>query len=127
MSIRHLSRSKKKSVGHSGVRSIYCDVCGEPIELEKGRVEWVFPKDSASEPPPIGLHIVHIPSPEDPTFGCMYDKQRARREGYNLLWYPLADLLGRDGLMRLLKLHEEGLLSDRDTVHLVRRLHSGRR
>jgi hypothetical protein len=102
-------------------------VCGEPIELEKGRVEWEVPKASASEPPPIRLHIVHIPSPEDRDDGCMYDKRRAQREGHHLLWCPLTKVLGYDGLMFLMEQLEDGLLSVEDALRLFRRLHCGRR
>jgi hypothetical protein len=124
VNIRDLSRSKKR-VGDSGVRSIYCDECGEPIEPELGRVEWLLPKDG--DPPSIGLHIVHMASREDRDDGCLYDRREVERNGNDLQWRFFTDFLGRKGRMLLKKLRREGLLSVRDAERLARRFHRGRR
>ena len=102
-----------------------CDTCGQVIiQPNQGMLQWFKRKDNGRH---LGrdLRIVHhiAASPLSESTGCYPDEGQERaKDGSTLYDEHLDQMLGPDGLVRLLLLVEDGLFPTSDVSRVIMRL-----
>lgn len=92
-----------------------CDQCNEPIKLpEQGWLEWTRKQETEEL---ADFQIVHYP-------WCLRNEKIFRERGYAVPGFPLQHYLGRDGLIRMLKLLANTDKKNQDLlIETIQRLH----
>jgi hypothetical protein len=103
----------------------YCDTCDDLIENdEDGYVEWIMYRTPDGASKGRDLRLVHHVCAPPGRRRCQFnsDVEFARDQGV-VHDIALPELLGPDGLARLLEILQRGVLSTQDVAEMIRRLH----
>lgn len=97
------------------VQNWICDKCNEPINLaEHGWVEWMISKETDERS---DFQIVHYP-------WCLRNEKKFREQGFAVPGFPLQHYLGKDGLIRMLKLlASTNEKNQSQLIEIIQRLH----